>query len=200
MSRLYLIVSEIIFVAIICGVAVEMFRQHSPVPGAVHTDMRLPDSRAQVYLLRQADGSYQYFVCHPGQAPQPVSFQELTDQTYHAATAGALASVFGGGSSTIIFWLSLGLFGQLLFTGRMIVQWIVSERHGTSIVPPMFWWMSLVGSLLLLSYFMWRRDPIGLLGQAFGSFVYLRNIIWILEGKKISVAASAQADEPLPQG
>lgn len=115
MSRLYLIVSEIIFVAIICGVAVEMFRQHSPVPGAVHTDMRLPDSRAQVYLLRQADGSYQYFICHPGESPQPVSFQELTDQTYHAATAG-ISPPFSGAAPAPSFsgspWASSASFSS----------------------------------------------------------------------------------------
>jgi lipid-A-disaccharide synthase-like uncharacterized protein len=61
----------------------------------------------------------------------------------------------------------------------MVVQWLASERRGKSVVPPLFWWMSLMGSLLLLSYFLWRRDPIGLLGQAFGSFIYLKNILWI---------------------
>lgn len=200
MSRFYLVLTEIIFVGIICCVAVAMFRQHPPVPGAVRADIKLSDSRAQVYVKRQADGSYQYFICRAGEAPQAATLDQLTDEIYHSARAGAMGSVFGGGSTTVIFWLSLGLFGQVLFTGRMIVQWIASERKGTSIVPPMFWWMSLVGSLLLLSYFMWRRDPIGLLGQAFGSFVYLRNIVWILEGKKVSVTASAQANEPLPQG
>jgi len=200
MSRFYLILTEIIFVAIICCVAVAMFRQHPPVPGAVRADIKLADSRDQVYIQRDAAGQYEYYLCHPSQPPQLTTLQNLTDQIYHSASAGSLASILGGGSNAVIFWLLLGLVGQLLFTGRMIVQWIASERKGTSIVPPMFWWMSLVGSLLLLSYFLWRRDPIGLLGQAFGSFVYLRNIVWILEGKKVSVTASAQANEPLPQG
>jgi lipid-A-disaccharide synthase-like uncharacterized protein len=74
----------------------------------------------------------------------------------------------------------------------MIVQYVASQRKGTSVVPPMFWWMSLVGSLLLLAYFLWRRDPIGLLGQAFGSFVYLRNIIWILEGYRVPARVTAE--------
>jgi lipid-A-disaccharide synthase-like uncharacterized protein len=87
--------------------------------------------------------------------------------------------VLGLSSGVVALWLAIGFLGQVLFTGRMVVQWIVSERKGKSVVPPLFWWMSLIGSLLLLSYFLWRRDPIGLLGQAFGSFVYLKNILWI---------------------
>ena len=64
----------------------------------------------------------------------------------------------------------------------MIVQWVASEKRKKSVVPPLFWWMSLAGSLLLLSYFLWRRDPIGLLGQAFGIFVYLNNL-YLIYGK-----------------
>jgi lipid-A-disaccharide synthase-like uncharacterized protein len=51
--------------------------------------------------------------------------------------------------------------------------------------------MSLIGSLLLLAYFLWRRDPIGLLGQAFGSFVYLKNIVWILGDARRPAALAA---------
>jgi len=80
----------------------------------------------------------------------------------------------------------------VLFTGRMVVQWIASERRGKSIVPPLFWWMSLIGSLLLLSYFLWRRDPIGLLGQAFGSFIYLKNILWIRNEARQPVLAVSE--------
>ncbi|HTW93584.1 MAG TPA: lipid-A-disaccharide synthase N-terminal domain-containing protein, partial [Tepidisphaeraceae bacterium] len=68
-----------------------------------------------------------------------------------------------------------------------------SERQGKSVVPALFWWMSLVGSLLLLAYFLWRRDPIGLLGQAFGSFVYLKNILWILGESRQAELVMAKA-------
>ncbi|MBC7784929.1 MAG: lipid-A-disaccharide synthase N-terminal domain-containing protein [Burkholderiales bacterium] len=76
-------------------------------------------------------------------------------------------------------WVSIGLLGQVLFTGRMIVQWLASERSKKSVVPPVFWWMSLAGSTMLMVYFLWRRDPIGLLGQSFGWFIYLRNL-WMI--------------------
>jgi lipid-A-disaccharide synthase-like uncharacterized protein len=199
MSRFYLIVGEVLFVGILCVVAVALFRQHPPLGDAVRADIKLSDSRAQVYLQRGAGGNYQYFIWHPGGTTEKVSFEELTDRIYQSGKGGGMASILGASSTTVMFWLGLGLFGQLLFTGRMVVQWLASERKGTSIVPPMFWWMSLVGSLLLLAYFLWRRDPIGLLGQAFGSFVYLRNIIWILEGKRLGPVPATQAADPMPE-
>jgi lipid-A-disaccharide synthase-like uncharacterized protein len=74
----------------------------------------------------------------------------------------------------------------------MLVQGLASERSGKSVVPPMFWWMSLVGSLMLLCYFMWRRDPIGLIGQAFGSFIYLKNILWIRNEGRVPALAQTE--------
>jgi lipid-A-disaccharide synthase-like uncharacterized protein len=197
MSRFYLVLGEVLFVGILCVVAVVMFRPHPPVAGAVRADIKLPDSRAQVYLHREDDGKLQYYVWHPGGASEKISTAQLTDQIYQTGKGGGFASIFGASSTIVLFWLGLGLLGQLLFTGRMVVQWVASERKGTSVVPPTFWWMSLAGSLLLLAYFLWRRDPIGLLGQAFGSFVYLRNIIWILEGKRLGPAIASQTPEPL---
>jgi lipid-A-disaccharide synthase-like uncharacterized protein len=197
MSRSYLVLGEIVFVAILCGVAVVMFRQHPPFADAVRADIKLADFRSQVYLRRDADGQYQYFIQHPGGGIEKVTAESLADQLYRVGQRGGMASFFGASSTTVLLWLGIGLFGQLLFTGRMVVQWIASERKGSSIVPPMFWWMSLGGSLLLLAYFLWRRDPIGLLGQAFGSFIYLRNILWIVEGKRLSPVVAAEGTEPL---
>jgi lipid-A-disaccharide synthase-like uncharacterized protein len=199
MSKLYLILGEILFIGVLCVAAVVIFRQHPPIAGAVRAEIKLPDSSAQVYLQRDGSGESQYYIWHPGGTAEKVSVGQLTDQLYTAGKGGGLFSSFGGASMTVLIWLGLGLFGQLLFTGRMVVQWIASERKGTSIVPPMFWWMSLIGSLLLLAYFFWRRDPIGLLGQAFGSFIYLRNIIWILEGKRLDPIPATQAADPMPE-
>jgi lipid-A-disaccharide synthase-like uncharacterized protein len=199
MSKLYLVLGEFVFIGVLCVAAVAIFRAHPPVDGAVRADIRLPDSSRQVYLQRNESGSYQYYICRSGGIPEKVSFDGLSDQLYAAGKRSALAATLGSGSMMVMFWLGMGLLGQVLFTGRMVVQWIASERKGTSIVPPMFWWMSLIGSLLLLAYFLWRRDPIGLLGQAFGSFIYLRNIIWILEGKKLDPIPVTQAEDPMPE-
>ena len=76
-------------------------------------------------------------------------------------------------------WVTLGLVGQVLFAGRMVVQWIASERHQRSLVPVQFWWMSLGGASMLLVYFIWRRDIVGILGQSVGWIIYVRNLYFI---------------------
>lgn len=73
-------------------------------------------------------------------------------------------------------WLAVGLVGQVAFTGRFVVQWIASEREGRSVVPVLFWTLSVAGSLLLLAYAISREDPVFVLGQSAGLLVYLRNL------------------------
>jgi len=83
-------------------------------------------------------------------------------------------------TSTVgIAWVALGLLGQVLFTGRMLVQWLVSERRKRSVVPVSFWWMSLIGASMLVTYFLWRRDIVGVLGQSTGWVIYVRNL-WLI--------------------
>lgn len=78
-----------------------------------------------------------------------------------------------------MLWVLFGLAGQAVFAGRMVVQWLASERRGLSVVPPIFWWMSLTGAAMLLSYFLWRRDIVGVLGQSLGFVIYVRNLMLI---------------------
>lgn len=82
-----------------------------------------------------------------------------------------------------IAWVLLGLLGQVAFAGRMIFQWLVSEKQGRSIVPVAFWWMSLVGATMMLVYFVWRRDIVGVLGQTTGWMIYLRNL-WLIHRER----------------
>ena len=77
------------------------------------------------------------------------------------------------------FWLGLGLFGQLLFSARFLVQWLASERAGRSVVPIAFWYFSLGGSVILLTYAIHRLDPVFILGQTGGFFIYTRNLYFI---------------------
>ena len=81
-------------------------------------------------------------------------------------------------------WLAFGYAGQALFTGRMLVQWIATEKRKQSVVPTLFWWLSLFGGLVLLIYFVRRGDPVGILGQVFGTVVYGRNLILIQNARK----------------
>ncbi len=78
-----------------------------------------------------------------------------------------------------VLWVLLGLTGQVLFTGRMVLQWLVSEHRRRSVVPVGFWWMSLGGASMLLVYFVWRRDIVGVLGQSTGWIIYVRNLLLI---------------------
>ena len=76
-------------------------------------------------------------------------------------------------------WLAIGTSGQLLFMARFIVQWIVSERQKRSVIPVAFWYLSLVGSLVLLSYAIHKRDPVFIMGLSLNSLVYIRNL-WLI--------------------
>ena len=73
-------------------------------------------------------------------------------------------------------WISVGLLGQFLFSCRWLIQWLASERLRRSVVPLAFWYFSIAGSLILLAYALYRRDPVFILGHAANSAVYLRNL------------------------
>ena len=76
-------------------------------------------------------------------------------------------------------WLAVGLLGQALFSARFLVQWIASERRKRSVVPHAFWYFSIGGGLTLLAYAIYRRDPVFIVGQGAGLFVYARNLWFI---------------------
>jgi len=84
--------------------------------------------------------------------------------------------------SNYSFWLTVGFVGQGLFTARFLVQWLASEKERAVVVPAAFWWLSILGGAALLSYAIQRRDPVIVLGQSMGLFVYARNLK--LESKK----------------
>jgi len=86
------------------------------------------------------------------------------------------------------FWLILGFVAQGLFTARFLVQWIASERAGKSVMPVVFWYLSISGTVLLLAYAIYREDPVFILGQSAGLIVYFRNLFLIRREKKASVA------------
>ena len=86
---------------------------------------------------------------------------------------------FNSLSSTEIFFLIIGFTGQGLFASRFIIQWIYSEKKGESSIPIMFWYLSIFGGIGLLIYALFRKDPVIILGQTFGIFIYLRNLILI---------------------
>ncbi len=82
-----------------------------------------------------------------------------------------------------VLWVLFGFVGQAVFMGRMVAQWYASEKVQSSVVPPIFWWLSLLGSSMLMVYFIWRKEIVGFLGQSTGWFIYIRNL-WFIYGKK----------------
>jgi lipid-A-disaccharide synthase-like uncharacterized protein len=86
----------------------------------------------------------------------------------------------------LIFWLTVGFLGQGFFTARFLVQWLASERRRESIVPVAFWWLSLLGGIALLSYAIFRRDPVIITGQAMGLFVYVRNLMLLSKASRLT--------------
>ena len=82
-------------------------------------------------------------------------------------------------TSAANFWLVLGFFGQLCFSSRFLIQWIASEKAKKSIVPDAFWYFSILGGTALLAYAIYKQDPVFILGQSTGLFVYFRNLYFL---------------------
>ena len=94
-----------------------------------------------------------------------------------------LASRLGAATRAELAWILVGLGGQLLFMMRFMVQWIVSEKARRSVIPVAFWWLSIGGAAILLAYAIWRADPVFILGQSVGFFIYARNL-WLIHAER----------------
>jgi len=88
-------------------------------------------------------------------------------------------------------WLAIGFLGQALFSARFIVQWLSSERVKKSVIPTAFWYFSLAGGATLLAYAIHREDPVFIVGQAAGLFIYLRNLQFLLRDRRQGAAKPA---------
>ena len=78
--------------------------------------------------------------------------------------------------STHAAWYVVGFVGQAFFFSRFLVQWLASERARRSVIPVSFWYLSLLGGVTLFVYAIHLGDPVFIVGQSAGSFVYLRNL------------------------
>src|SRR6185436_12133284 len=87
------------------------------------------------------------------------------------------------------WWVMIGFVAQAFFTMRFLVQWLASEKAGKSVIPLAFWWFSIGGGLLLLVYALYRRDPVFVIGEGFGVFVYVRTLQSVLRARKQGAAA-----------
>ena len=94
-----------------------------------------------------------------------------------------LSSLFPLHFSSPTAWLVVGFIAQGFFAARFLVQWLASERARRSVIPEAFWHLSVFGGMLLLFYAIHRRDPVFILGQVSGVFIYTRNL-WLLHVDK----------------
>ncbi len=92
-------------------------------------------------------------------------------------------------------WATVALVGQLVFGGRFILQWIVSEYKRRSHVPTSFWFVSLVGSLILLSYSIHIKNPVFMLGFSLNTLIYIRNLHLIYKHAKRGVVTVIEKAE-----
>ncbi len=95
-----------------------------------------------------------------------------------------MINYFNSLSGSEIIFLTIGFFGQGLFASRFIYQWIYSEKKGESVIPIGFWYLSIFGGLSLLTYAIFRKDPVIISGQLFGVLIYARNLYLIYKKNK----------------
>jgi len=82
-------------------------------------------------------------------------------------------------------WIVIGFIGQALFSARFIVQWLKSEREKKSVFPVAFWYFSIAGGITLSAYAIYRQDPVFIVGQLTGLFIYFRNLYFVVYERKL---------------
>ncbi len=163
-----------------------------PAQGARTVDFRLGNNRGVIEVTTHStkpiadssddDASFRILLRN-GFTSQPMTSAQFAGQFGDAALQDVIRQgdnvafrLFNITSWPNLAWVLLGLAGQLAFSGRMIIQWIVSEKERKSVIPVAFWWLSLAGGVALFVYFVWRQDFVGVLGQSSGLVIYARNI------------------------
>jgi len=89
----------------------------------------------------------------------------------------------------------LGLIGNAIFSMRFVVQWVASERQRESVIPVSFWYWSIAGSVIMCLYFVFRRDPVGILAYLPNSLIYVRNLM-LIRKRKFAFTAAAPCQHP----
>ena len=93
-----------------------------------------------------------------------------------------IVTVFGVG---ITPWKLVGYLGILLFSGRWVVQMLATRARGRPVLPTSFWLMSVSGSALLLTYFIWgKNDSVGVLSNLFPMGVAAYNLAMDLRARR----------------
>jgi lipid-A-disaccharide synthase-like uncharacterized protein len=97
-----------------------------------------------------------------------------------------------------MMWAGIGVVGQVLFMSRFIVQLWESEKAKKSVLPVAFWYFSIAGGLITLSYAIHRRDLVFTVAQMLGLIIYFRNLYLVhrerRENAQIAPAQNAAGD------
>src|SRR5260370_24693916 len=93
----------------------------------------------------------------------------------------------------------IGLIGNATFSMRFLVQWLASERQGESVIPVSFWFWRIAGSVMMFLYFLFRRDPVGILAYLPNSIIYIRNLM-LIRKRKFAPTAAAPSQKPRETG
>jgi len=161
---------------------------------------------AKQFRLQEVEGGY-HFVDPPelarrgvvsGSEKDAILREEALKWNARPSWERTLMGFFNISSWVNFGWVAVGLVGQGAFFGRMFVQWIVSEKSRQSQVPEVFWWFSLIGAVFLFTYFVWRVDVVGVLGQSTGLVIYARNLRLI--HKKRERAGRHSGEDPQAGG
>ena len=107
-------------------------------------------------------------------------------ESWFAHIAAEMATRWDHTSTTELFWLGIGFAAQAMFMMRFIIQWLASEKARRSVVPEAFWYWSLAGGFMLFVYAVYRMDPVFVLGQLSGLFIYARNLHFIRQSRRDS--------------
>jgi len=91
-----------------------------------------------------------------------------------------------------------GLIGNAVFSMRFLVQWVASERAGESVIPRSFWYWSIAGSIIMCLYFIFQRDPVGILGYLPNTWIYIRNL-HLIKRKQRAMTAAAASQTPIEE-
>ena len=97
------------------------------------------------------------------------------------------------------YLMVLGFIGNALFSMRFLVQGLASERQRESVIPVSFWYWSIAGSAMMCVYFIFRRDPVGILAYLPNSLIYIRNLM-LIRKRKFAFTAATPSQHPHETG
>jgi lipid-A-disaccharide synthase-like uncharacterized protein len=105
-------------------------------------------------------------------------------ESWVAHAIAKLAAKWAETSTTELVWIGIGFGAQGMFFMRFVIQWLASEKAKKSVMPHAFWYWSIAGGSMLLLYSIYRLDPVFIMGQGMGLFIYIRNLQFIRRTKR----------------